>query len=103
MLAQMRPENIEVSIVGDFSPAELDELLLSQTSPLRTIKNFRDAVMGFDRSRRCKRPAGSTLALRFDGSYDTLGSPIMELWKLKAIIDWYGTRRSVPITISGLH
>eukprot|EP00237_Pycnococcus_provasolii_P000043 CAMPEP_0119197254 /NCGR_PEP_ID=MMETSP1316-20130426/13197_1 /TAXON_ID=41880 /ORGANISM="Pycnococcus provasolii, Strain RCC2336" /LENGTH=1235 /DNA_ID=CAMNT_0007193039 /DNA_START=21 /DNA_END=3730 /DNA_ORIENTATION=+ len=29
MLAQMRPENIEVSIVGDFSPAELDELLLS--------------------------------------------------------------------------
>ena len=60
--------------------------------------------MGFDRSRRRKRPAGSASTLRFDWSYDTLGSPIVELWKLKVVIDGDGARRSVRwVAISGLH
>mmetsp|Transcript_11431 Transcript_11431/g.26917 ORF Transcript_11431/g.26917 Transcript_11431/m.26917 type:complete len:241 (+) Transcript_11431:1559-2281(+) len=92
------------SIVSEMATGAVDELLLSQTGPLRTIKNFRDAVMGLDCSCRRKRPAGSASTLRFDWSYDTLGSPIMELWKLEAVVNGNWARRSMRwIAISGLH
>jgi hypothetical protein len=92
------------SIVSKMATGAVDELLLSQASPMRTIKNFRDAVMGFDCPRRRKRPAGSARTLRFDWSYDTLGSPVMEFWKLEPVIDGDWPRRSVRwIAISGLH